>query len=398
MNPAPKNKLGTFPERLVHLISESDFIRFQHVLNEPNIFKIVGRSHYERWHSCFWGWLLDPNGTHLLSDHALIRLLLLLADERMLKPASQPRFKLLQTLPTIEFRDVQVTPNEFISNERSVDGVGRFDIFLTASYKDGLGRSGRLNVIFEFKIDSKPTKQQSKKYADWIFSAHPKDDNLLVYVNPVLGASSEETVGDKRWHCLDYQLLNDRVLAPLLEHPALNDKVKPFIIQYIKNLKIRQKGVKMAITDEEKKMALALYEKYSDVFDSIYDALKATNAISHSTSETAPPRGRAKGRLAVKVDGKVFAGEMVKDLFEKVLRHLVDSGGIRKLPLPWGTTNQRYIVSNEKNPTHPNRRPFFYPVKYRQYSIESHYDRKRALQVLDELCQKLELKFEVIEV
>jgi len=45
-----------------------------------------------------------------------------------------------------------------------------------------------------------------------------------------------------------------------LEHPALNEKTKPFILQYVKNLKIRQKGVKMAITDEEKKMALALYE------------------------------------------------------------------------------------------------------------------------------------------
>jgi hypothetical protein len=324
-------------------------------------------------------------------------LLSLLSDGRTLKCSKDVKCKLLEALPTVEFVDVQVTPNEFISSERSVEGVGRFDIFLTAGYKDKLGRSGKLNLLLEFKIDSKPSKEQSRKYADWLFSTHPADDNLLVYVNPTLGQNSEETVGDKRWNCLDFQLLNDKLLTPLLEHPALNDRVKPFIIQYVKNLKIRQKGVKMAITDEEKKMALALYEKYNDVFDSIYDALKAADAIDYSTSDAMPSRGRATGRIAVKVNGKVFDGSIVADLFQKVLKHLVDAGHVRKLPLPWGTSEQRYIITNEDPPTHPSGRPFFYPLKYKAYTIESHYDRRRALQVLKELCEKLELSFEVIE-
>jgi PD-(D/E)XK nuclease superfamily len=388
--------LETFSERMVHLISETNFIRFEQVLTEPNIFKIVGRSHYERWHSCFWGWLLDPNGTHLLKNYPLIRLLLLLSDERTLK--SSGKCKLLQNLPAIEFTDVEVTPNEFVSNERSVEGVGRFDIFLTAKYTNKIsGEAGSLNVIFEFKIDTKPTKQQSSKYADWLLSAHPKDDNLLVYINPTLGQTSEETVGDKRWCCLDYQLLNDKLLTPLLEHPSLNDKTKPFIIQYVKNLKIRQKGIKMAITDEEKKMALALYEKYSDVFDSIYDALKAADVIEHSTSETGSTRGRARGRMAVKIAGKVFDGAMVMDIYEKVLKFIVDKDYIKKLPLPWGTTDTRYIITNQAPPVHPSGREFFSPVKYRHYAIETHYARERAMQVLNELCQKLELTFEKIE-
>jgi len=387
----------TFAVRLVSLISEANFIRFEHVLTEPNIFKIVGRSHYERWHSCFWGWLLDPNGTHLLKTYPLVRLLLLLSNERTLKPNDGARCNLLKTLPTTEFTDVQVTPNEFVSNERSVEGVGRFDVFLTANYTDKLGDIGRLNVIFEFKIDTKPTRRQSRKYADWLFSAHRNDDNLLVYVNPTLGKNPEETVGDKRWHCLDYQLLNDKLLTPLLEHPSLNDKTKPFIFQYVKNLKIRQKGIKMAITDEEKKMALALYEKYSDVFDSIFDALKAANAVEHSTSEAGSSRGRARGRLAVKIGGRVFDGEMVMDVYEKVLKFIVDKGHIQKLPLPWGTTDKRFIITNQKTPTHPSGRPFFTPVKYKNYSIETHYDRGRAMQILGELCEKLELAFETIE-
>jgi len=382
---------------LVHLISEPNFIRFEHILREPNIFKIVGRTHYERWHSCYWGWLLDPNGTHLLKDYVFVRLLLVLTNERTLKPSNAARCKLLGTLATVEFTDIQVTPNEFVSSERSVDGVGRFDVFLTASYTNKMGGSGKLNVILEFKIDSKPAKQQSRRYADWLFSTHPKDANLLIYVTPMLNASAEQTVGDKRWYCLDYQLLNDFLLMPLLEHPSLNDKVKPFVVQYVKNLKIPQKGVKMAITDEERKMALILYEKYSDVFDSIFDTLVAANVIEQSTSGTKPARGRAKGRIAVKLDGKVFDGTMVAEVFQKAFKHIVDKNYLRKLPLPWGTTDQRYIVTNQKPPTHPSGRAFFYPIKYKGYAIESHYDRKRALQVLGELCEKLGISFEAIE-
>lgn len=394
---AKRNNADSFSERVVHLISELNFIRFEHILREPNIFKIVGRTHYERWHSCFWGWLFDPNGTHLLKDYAFIRLLLLLSNDRALKPNDRTRCRLLKILPTVEFTDVQVTPNEFVSAERSVNGVGRFDVFLTANYADKLGSAGKLNAIFEFKIDTKPSKQQSTRYADWLFSTHPNDENLLVYVNPSLAQDSEQCVGDKRWYCLDYQLLNDSLLTPLLEHPSLNDKVKPFIVQYVKNLKIRQKGVKMAITEEERKMALALYEKYSDVFDSIFDTLVAANVIEHSTSDARPRSGRAKGRIAVKIGGKIFDGTMVAELFNKVLKHVVEKGYIQKLPLPWGTSDQRFIITNQKPATHPSGRPFFYPIEHKGYTLESHYDRRRALQVLKELCEKLDLSFEAVE-
>jgi len=167
------------------------------MLREPNIFKIVGRSHYERWHSCFWGWLLDPNGTHLLSDYALRRLLVLLSDERTLKPKTKPN--LLNRLPVLEFSEVSVFPNENVSSETSVQGVGRFDVFLSAKYTDQIvGKSGaseNLNVLFEFKIDSKPTEKQSRKYADWLLKTHSHDRSLLVYVTPVLFEHPKRRLG-----------------------------------------------------------------------------------------------------------------------------------------------------------------------------------------------------------
>jgi hypothetical protein len=392
-----KKRKETFAHRLVELISEPQFIKFEHMLSEPNIFKIVGRTHYERWHSCFWGWLLDANGSHLLSDYTLIRLLFLLVDDKCLKAKDHEKQNLWDVLPTIDFSEIEVTPNENTSNETSVTGVGRFDIYLTAKFTDSLNHQGRLNVIIELKIDSKPNEQQSKKYADWLFRKHAEDVNLLIYLTPKLLDTSKATTGDDRWYCLDYQLLNDKLLLPLLDHPTLNDKVKPFIVQYVKNLKIRYRGIKMAITNEEKRMAVALYEKYSDVFDSIYDALVSTGTIDYSTSDIVTGTGRESGRIAVKINGRVFSNETLKQLIEDVLKYLVDTDLLSRLPMPWGTSNQRYIITNEDPPKHPNGKGFFYPVRYKGFTMESHYSRDRGIQVLGNLCSKLEIEFEQIE-
>ncbi len=387
----------TFTERILGLISEPQFIKYENILSEPNFFKIVGRTHFERWHSCFLGWLLDVNGSHLLFSYTLKRFLFLLTDEKCLKADSHINNKLLRILSIGDLSNVEVVPNENISKETSIRGVGRFDISINAKYHFNDGNDTfKLNCIIELKIDSQPEKSQSKKYADWLFENHPNDYNLLVYITPNLLNDSKGTVGDERWYCFDYQLLNDNFLIPLLDHPNLNEKVKPFIIQYIKNLKIRHRGIKMAITNEEKKIALALYEKYSDVFDSIYDVLVTTGTIDYSTSDLEIPEGRTTGRLAVKINGQAFTNSTLRLLFQDILKYLVDNKFIEKLPLPWGTSKRRYIITNESKPTHPNGREFFYPVKYSGYTVESHYARERGLKVLSDLCIKLELDYEII--
>ncbi len=390
------NKNVPFSQRLLELISEPSFIKFYNILNEPNFFTIVGRTHYERWHSSFYGWLLDSAGSHLMRDYVLTRFLLLTHDGRCLKAANHEKNALSQILPTIELDNIEVTPNEHQSSELSVKNIGRFDIFLTADYRNN-DIKGKINVLFELKIDSSVNVEQSKKYADWLLAHHPNDINILIYILPNLLLNSKSTVGDARWYCMDYQLINDKLLLPILEHPNLNHKVQPFIIQYIKNLKFRHKGVKMAITKEEKKLAVELYEKYSDVFDSIFDALQEENVIDDSTSDI-PSKGRKTGRLAVKIDNRVFEGDMVRNLFRNILEYLVNKSLVENTPLPWGVGNTRYIITNEFPPVHPNGKDFFYPETYNGYTIETHYARERALVVLDQLCKKLELDYEPVDV
>ncbi len=392
-----KQKRESFVHRLVDLISEPQFLGFENMLREPNIFRIVGRTHYERWHSCFWGWLLDASGSHLLGTYTLTRMLHLLVDHRCLQSSRHDEQALWSVLPTTEFTATEVVPNENISTETSVSGVGRFDIYLTTQFQDALKRTKRVNLVFELKIDSSVDAQQCKRYADWLIGSHPDDVNLLVLVTPTLLTNSRATAGDDRWYCVDYQLLNDRVLIPVLDHPSLNEKVRPFIVQYVKNLKIRYKGIKMAITDEERRMAVALYEKYSDVFDAIYDALVATGTIDQSTSGVTSAPGRESGRIAVKLDGRVFSNETLRLLIEDVLRYLVDSGLLTQLPLPWGTSSQRYLLTNEEPPKHPTGRDFFYPVRYKGITMESHYSRERGIEVLAQLAHRLDIEFERIE-
>ncbi len=392
-----KRSQQSFIERLLGLISEPQFVEFENILSEPNFFKIVGRTHYERWHSCFLGWLLDVNGSHLLFDYTFRRFLLLLTNEKCLKPSNHTNQTLSQILALGDFEDIEVTPNENISRETSIIGVGRFDVFVSARLTNDECGYRNVNCIIELKIDSPPNKAQSQRYADWLLQNHPNDLNVLVYITPTLQSDSEATVGDERWYCLDYQLLNDYFLIPLLDNPNLNEKVKPFLIQYVKNLKIRHKGIKMAITNEEKRMALALYERYSDVFDSIYDVLVSEGVIDYTTSDlNMQNAGRATGRLAVSINGKTFSNDTLRLLFQDVLKYLVDEKLILKLPLPWGTSKQRYVITNEIKPTHPNGRDFFYPVSYSGYTMESHYSRERGLKVLEALCEKLEVSFELI--
>lgn len=388
---------ATFTQRLLQLIAEPAFVRLEHIFDEPNIFKIVGRSHYERWHSCFWGWLLDPNGSHLLGTYPLSRLVLMLGENSTLPSCHNDRQRLLVLLANADYQNVSISPNENDSTETGVTGVGRFDIFLNADITDIFNAKHKLNLLIELKVDSVPHADQSIRYADWLFSEHQNDINLAIYFLPRLDETSTATVGDDRWHCVDYQLLHDKLLLSLLQHPGLNPKTLPFIEQYMKNMRHIHRGMKMAITEEERQIASALYEKYSDVFDAIYEALLIEKKIDYDIKGVTERPLRESGRIAVQIDGTLLVSETLGMLFEKALKHLVDTGLIAKLPLPWGDSKKRYVLSNLQPAIHPSGRPFFYPIEYKGYVIESHYSRSRGISILEELSKQLEVTFAVVD-
>lgn len=381
-------------QRLVSLASDSKFIELENSINEPNIFKIIGRTHLERAHSCFWGWLLDPNGSHGLNEYVIQQILLLLLHDQTLHSSDYDPDLIKKLLSDNSFKDLEVRPNENNSKEVSVSGVGRFDIYLNG--KTSLNNK-EIIIIFELKVDSPIRQDQSIKYTEWLYKEHSDKFFLPIYLLPTLNTNSKSTVGDDKWFCISYQLIYDRVLNQVLKHPNLNSDVKPFIEQYLKALRTTMKGVRMAITNKEKDLAVSLYEKHSDAIDELYEILINSDVVDYSKNDTTSSSGRGSGIISVEINGVKYSGNSVSALYEKVLKMIVDENILQKIGLPWGTGTKRYLVSNEENPIHPSGRPFFKPVQYSGYTIESHSSRSRGVKLISELCEKLNLEFTLIE-
>jgi hypothetical protein len=385
----------SFSARWLELISDPDFVRLSHSAREPSFFRIVGRTHSERWHSAFLAWLIDPTSSHLTHSFALTRMLL--AAYRSTSPESASGLA-LEELAFSEISDVRFAPSELAPAERSVNGVGRFDVFATGTCRTSRNQDRRFNLLIELKVDAPVSPAQAAKYAEWIKLAHPHDCNVLVYIS-LDAVKSRAADPQGLWAHLSFQVLHDTVLVPTSEHPALNPLARTLLGEYIKNLRHPHRGIRMALTNQQRQLVVSLYERHRLAFDEMLEVLVAEGLLG--TPEMLLARGaagRAKGRIAVRVDQQLIEDETVRGLFDQILRLLVERRWIERLPLPWGDTTLRYVVTNSSPAKHPNGRPFFYPIKVAEYTMESHYSRERAMQALAALFAALDIPFESIPV
>lgn len=51
-------------QKMLDLVADDRFERIEALATRPNLFRIVGRTFTETWHSMFLGWLMDPKGSH----------------------------------------------------------------------------------------------------------------------------------------------------------------------------------------------------------------------------------------------------------------------------------------------------------------------------------------------
>jgi hypothetical protein len=217
---------------------------------------------------------------------------------------------------------------------------------------------------------------------------------------------------------LNYQILYDEFLDPILDHPGLNPDVRFVIEQFAHNLSVPYRGMKMAITREERALARALYEAHSEAIDAILEVLEdeaildASGASAEAVltdsqmigtggpSDTGPDvvSGRASGPIRIRMDSREFAANSAPGILEQALRYWVDNAKLAGTPLPWGVSASRYFVTNKLPPVHPNGRPFFAPRVYNDYAIETHKSRAQALRTLQDFCiEQLGLSFEILE-
>jgi hypothetical protein len=114
--------------------------------------------------------------------------------------------------------------------------------------------------------------------------------------------------------------------------------------------------------------------------------------LGHSTEGSVSHRESREKGVVVKLDNLVIKAKSVSDMYLQALRHLVDSGLIKKIALPYATSGKRYLLS--QNSEHPAGNPFVVPIEYKGYCMEAHKDYKNALSHLKNMLDEVGILFE----
>ena len=103
---------------------------------------------------------------------------------------------------------------------------------------------------------------------------------------------------------------------------------------------------------------------------------------------------REKGAI-VKIDGILIKAKSVGDMYSQALKHLVSSGLIKKISLPYATSSKRNLLSDK--PEHPTGNSFVIPIKHENYFMEAHKDYKNAIAHLKNMLDESGIPFESID-
>lgn len=157
------------------------------------------------------------------------------------------------------------------------------------------------------------------------------------------------------------------------------------------------------------KLAEPLVDSPADVIRRLLDHFETTQPKSSKMSSPAtkkvlsgPPQSNVMGRVprergaTVQLDGHSIHAVSVRDMYEQVVKFIVDNGHSKQLDklLPFRTSRHRYLIA--KQPKHPNGNEFVIPVRYAGYFMEAHKDYKNAIRHLAGLLRRLGLKFQYL--
>lgn len=404
--------------RMHQMVTDPLFVRFHQLVDEPNIFQIVGQKNYERWHSGFWAWLLDINGSHGLGSYPLeLFILHALTHDTVLPRGIEKRRKDFLSVPMWVDGSIEhftISPNEYNPQESStkIDGSNAFfDILLEGktTYEDVNANSRRrinFAMLVEMKVKATSTAGQATRYADWFTSQYHSRHRLMVYVLPSnrIRESVRATIGDDRWCIVTYQSLHDEVLTKVLEHHKLMDHARWVIGEYIKNLRTERKGSAMAITREERELARQIYEKYGKTLLALQDALQMEG--NEDLDFSAQSTGGKRTSIEVKVGDRIITAKTFRQLANDVVSELNRIGVLDKLLMPWGAGNSRYFMvrvdtddGSRIEPTHIRGNPFVVPEyvgNKPRYAIETHISRESGLNMLRRMCEELGIFWQVL--
>jgi hypothetical protein len=380
-----------FSTRLMQLILDPQFAAFERLASRPNLFRIVGRTHTETWHSMFLGWLLDREGSHGLGDFAVRRLLLAVTYGGEFQPKDKAALA-LNLAAFGEFKEAKVVPSEHEQQEKNIreDGgrSGRLDVFMSKIGYRGAGHDGAV-IVIEQKVWADVDDEQCARYSAWLEKEHAGKAHVCILLAP-LGDSGESPIEDKRWLTLDYQVFSDEVLVPILEHPDLNDGVRRLIQEYADALRIPMNGAtKLAISQEERDLAKRLFDRHEKTFESLFLVLLDT-IDSPELEKLVEERAKSLGQaMVIAVGGSSIRGTSASELLKAAVVYLGERNKLTPL-IPYSTGSKRYLVAAEAR--HPNGNEFNNPVTVMvggvTYVIEANVNRQSAMKYAANLLRK----------
>ncbi len=226
------------------LLINHDFEKLELLRNQPNIFEVLGVSHYEIRHSHFLAWLFNPNGNHGIGDYFLKRFLIQIFQDSRVNLMEFSQFKKLEVLSTHQL----LQENLIIHREKhNIDILIEFDSTI---------------IVIENKIHSGEGNDQLQRYKDIVVKNYSNKKPIFVYLTKF----GEEASLKNYFIEVSYQEHILLYLNDLVEYKSdtIQDHVLTYIKDYIDNL-----NKNIMKQDPTNILAEKLYRQHQDLFDFI---------------------------------------------------------------------------------------------------------------------------------
>ncbi|OXS73811.1 hypothetical protein B1B04_11930 [Lysinibacillus sp. KCTC 33748] len=266
--------------KLNQLISDSDFLRLQESFEKQSLFQLLGFGHRETMHSSFISWLLSPTSSLNLGTFPLKRFLYYICEENVSNAKTVIDFDLIESdsLQLEEMKVATEVSESAVDPETNQELRARFDLYLT---------NDLVKIIVENKVLARENKDQTETYTKILKQL---DDSYTYELKVFL--SPDATVKPKcpEFIQIDYQGLYDFVIVPCLNHPKITTANKNILEEYIHNLRMVYKGVNKPMARVNDELCVAIYDKYKDVLDEIFDAVKNETPEKRTAKTSSPIR------------------------------------------------------------------------------------------------------------
>jgi len=393
---------------LARLIADEDFVALDALYTRPNLFRAVGHTFTETWHSAFLGWLLDPKGSHGLRGFPLQRLLVTVAGSAAV-PAEAPISEsswlvgpsaLAAMAIDLDLGLATVLPSEDTPHEMDLGSYGRADVWielpLSSDDDDDEQEDSRFICIVEEKVRAGSHQGQGGQYPDYLANESVKSSGhrgICVFLSPDMPAAGQcaELTGDPRWYCIDFQALHDGVLVPALGHRMLDPEMRVLVEHYAHNLRVPVKGAAMAVTDRERDLAQRIKAKH------LVTLQRLASLLADDVPELQDVLSSdAKEQMVIALsDGTKISAASVRELFTGILDLAHKRGLLDRLRVPYGGGRTTWLINSE--PVHRDGessfrgRPIVFEAGARTLYVDVWMSRDRSLRLARKLLRDLGL-------